>query len=81
MPQTESSLEAAKRHSKKNLTAAFQGADPWLWDISQGLFFVAGALQEMQKRFGAFETALACDDEALPPPKPGMRSPLLRRPP
>jgi hypothetical protein len=52
-------LEAAKYYFKDNLTDAYQRRDPHGWNLSHGLYFVAEALQDMDRRIRRLEAALA----------------------
>jgi hypothetical protein len=51
-------LEAAKHYFADNLTDAYRKRDPHGWNLSHGLYFVAEALQDMERRIYALETAL-----------------------
>lgn len=59
-------LEAAKHYFSDNLTEAYRQRDVHGWNLSHGLYFVAEALQNIERRLSALE-------KAVTPPNPDQQ--------
>jgi hypothetical protein len=56
-------LEAAKHYFSDNLTEAYRQRDVHGWNLSHGLYFVAEALQNIERRLSALEKAVLPPDQ------------------
>jgi hypothetical protein len=59
-------LEAAKHYFKDNLTQSYKQHSPQGHNLSEGLYFLAEALQQIEERLGAIEGRLNTSGEAQP---------------
>jgi hypothetical protein len=55
-------LEAAKHYFSDSLTDAYRKRDPHGWNLMHGLYFVAEALQDVERRIRRLEAALVPTD-------------------
>jgi hypothetical protein len=57
-------LEAAKHYFKDNLTQSYKQHDPQGHNLSNGLYFLAEALQRIEERLDTIEGRLSTSGEA-----------------
>lgn len=55
-------LEAAKHYFSDSITEAYRARDPHGWNLMHGLYFLAEALQDMERRVARLEKAVIPPD-------------------